>query len=224
MVNIVSGGCHRKEGEQGSRAHEESLTLETSGCILAKGLLGPKSCCSHSLSVLCASWCLQGEVGGLAGHLLHTICNPGRRIKATYCIFYFLLQARLCSLLPYLALSLFFSFISIFLSITNIYPQRFNCLNFLFWTCICLLACCNSLGLLYINCLIFNVVIMVSFIRHHKNTFWRSVSESVERRYCTLQVDKLNIYMERMGDLGCNEKMKYLYCSIMNGVCNLVSE
>lgn len=30
--------------------------------------------------------------------------------------------------------------------------------------------------------------------------------------------------MERVGNHGCNEEMKYLYYSIMNGVCNLVSE
>lgn len=79
----------RLEEKRGGKAHEKSLPLETSGCIQAKGLLGPKSCCSHSLSVLCASWCLQGEAGRLAGHLLHSICNPGRRIKATYCFFNF---------------------------------------------------------------------------------------------------------------------------------------
>lgn len=52
----------------------------------------------------------------MAGHLLHSICNPGRGIKASYYLFYFFLKARLCSLLPYLALSLTlpFSFICIF--------------------------------------------------------------------------------------------------------------
>lgn len=87
----------------------------------------------------------------------------------------------------------------------------------------CLLGCYNSLGLSYINSLIFNVI-MVSCVRHRKSTFQRSVFQSVERRYCTLQVDKLNIHMERVGDLGCNEEIKYLYYSIMNSVCNLLSE
>lgn len=41
-----TGGCHGEEGgkAQVSRAHEESLPLETSGCTKAKGPLVPKTC------------------------------------------------------------------------------------------------------------------------------------------------------------------------------------
>lgn len=32
------------------------------------------------------------------------------------------------------------------------------------------------------------------------------------------------MYMERVGDLEGNEEAKYLYYSIMNGACNLLSD
>lgn len=75
----------------------------------------------------------------------------------------------------------------------------------------CLLGYCNSLGPSCINSLIFNVIIKMSQVGHHKNTFQGSLSQSVERRSCTPQVDKLNVHMERVGDLGCNEEMEPLY-------------